>query len=238
MNIIFNKAKTIIDLIKLYSLFNTLYFNFHCFPFNVAIRLPVLVTRFVKFQKLKGKVNISSTSKKFGTIKIGLEAYGFRSKSDKAILNLSGGELVLNNNVYIGRGTYIEIGKFGKITLGENTLIGGNSIIISHEGITIGKNARIAWDVTIIDTDFHESINTLTQERSLMNKAIKIGDNNWIGFGSTILKGTLTPNFCIVGAKTLLMKEYNYDECCLLAGHPAKKVRENIYRDLNSYVKR
>lgn len=225
-----------VRLVKKFSFFKTIYFNVRCLPIRQAMRMPILVTSAVKINRLKGKVTLIPSNMKFGSISIGLSAYGFQKKYDKAILDIMGGELLLAENIYIGKGTFIEVGKVGKLTIGKNTFIGGNSKLICHDDVNIGENTRIAWEVTILDTDFHEYISILTQKKSLAKKPVRIGANNWIGFGTTILKGTTTPNYCIVGAKSFLTKEYQHGEFCLLAGHPAKIVKEGVYRDFNSYV--
>jgi len=36
-----------------------------------------------------------------------------------------------------------------------------------------------------------------------------IGSHNWLGFGSTLLKGSVTPNHCIVAANTTVNANYS-----------------------------
>jgi len=218
------------------SYFKTIYINFHYLPFKQAIRLPIIIASRVKLNNLSGKLRLSASPIKFGIIRIGFRVYGFQTQSDKTIIENQGGEIILNENIFIGHGTFLGIGKFGKLVINENVMIAGNSKIICRDEIIIGKNSRIAWEATIIDTDFHETINIHNQERSIGKKPISIGDNNWIGFGTTVLKGTRTPNFCIVGAKSLINKDYKLNEYCFLAGNPAKLIKQGIYRDLYSYI--
>lgn len=217
------------------SYLKTLYLNFRYLPYKQAIKFPIILAHGVRFFNFNGKISINPITIKFGMIRIGFETYKFQTGSNKTIIESHGGTIFFEGISTIGKGTYMLIGKSGNIVIGDNVLL-GRVKIICYSKINIGKNTRIAWDTTIIDTDFHQTINIITQERSIPNKPITLGNNNWIGFETTILKGTITPNFCTVGAKSLLNKVYPVNDYSFLAGHPAKLVKEGAYRDLNSFV--
>ncbi len=214
----------------------SLYFNLHYLPLKQALRCPIILSHGVKLLTMKGQVSIKSAEISYGMIKIGFKHYGFQSKKDKTIFENNGGQLIFNSRAEIGQGTAIIIGKSGSLYLNRGVCIGGNSKIMCYDHITIGANSRFAWDITLIDTDFHKTINLLTKELSKGKKPIVIGENNWVGFGATILKGTITPDFCVIAAKSLLLKDYNYGDHCLLAGHPAVLKNENISRDFSSFI--
>jgi len=226
----------LLNLVFKIALAKTIYFNLHCLPFKQGFRFPFILARGVTFLRLRGKIIIDTDEISTGMIRIGFKHYGFQTKKDITILENNGGQLIFDGKATIGKGTSITIGKNGRLLLGKGIHMGGNSKIICYENITIGMNSRIAWETTLIDTDFHKTINIKTNELSLGKKTILIGKYNWIGFGTTILKGTCTPNYCVVAAKSLLLKEYNYDEYCMLGGQPAVFMRKDIYRDFNSLV--
>lgn len=49
---------------------------------------------------------------------------------------------------------------------------------------------------------------------------------------SVTLKNTRTPAYCIVGAYSLLNKDYSeYPSKCLVAGNPAVLKKTGVYRD-------
>ena len=51
---------------------------------------------------------------------------------------------------------------------------------------------------------------------------------------SIVMKGTKTSNYTIIGANSFLSKDYSdLKEYSLIAGQPAKLVKENVYRDLS-----
>lgn len=217
------------------SLVKTLYFNMHYFPIKMAIKLPVVVFKKVIFKAAKGKVVLNS-SIKHGMVYLGRDYYGFQTPKDYTIWQQTGGEIIFEENITIGNGSFISIGKNGSLKIERCTLI-GNAKIICFKSIIIKKNTRISWDVTVLDTDFHECINIKTKERNIASKEIIIGENNWIGFGCSILKGTATPDYCIIAAKSLTNKNYAEEGNYIVLGSNASKVcSKDIYRDLNSVV--
>jgi len=59
-----------------------------------------------------------------------------------------------------------------------------------------------------------------------------VGDYNYIGSEVSMAKGTKTPNYCTVSAKSLCTKDYTpLGENILIGGIPAKLLKENISRD-------
>jgi acetyltransferase-like isoleucine patch superfamily enzyme len=62
---------------------------------------------------------------------------------------------------------------------------------------------------------------------------IKIGAHNWIGNRSNIMKGTITPDYCIVASGSLCNKKIDAPSYSLIAGVPARLIKSNIYRVLD-----
>jgi acetyltransferase-like isoleucine patch superfamily enzyme len=191
------------------SIAKTLYFNLHYFPFKMAIRMPVLLHRGVKLKRLKGAVEFSCARVKSGLVHIGQTNYGFHTRHDLTIWEQKGGKVVFGENVCIGRGTFISIGYKGCLRLGDNVKFGGNSKIICRKSIDIGERTMVSWNSQIIDTDFHSTLNTIFKTRNSAVSSIKIGTHNWLGFGCTLMKGTITPNHCIVCANTSIKSDYS-----------------------------
>jgi acetyltransferase-like isoleucine patch superfamily enzyme len=136
----------------------------------------------------------------------------------------------------IGHNSAISTGKNAYLEFGTNFSATTSLKIACYKSVKFGENTRVAWDVLVIDTDFHETVNVETGERSIPSKDIIIGKNNWIGIHCLILKGTITPDFCVVGASSLLNRKYDFPKYSLIAGNPPLLHKTGIYRDLNSYV--
>lgn len=75
--------------------------------------------------------------------------------------------------------------------------------------------------------DSHSLIQKGTRKRLNPSVSVKIGDHVWIGTGVTILKGTSIAENCMVGAASLLCKQYSNPNC-VIAGVPAKEVKHDI----------
>ena len=116
----------------------------------------------------------------------------------------------------------------GMIEIGDNTMLNGVSIT-AYEKVKIGKNCQIASCTFIADTDFHP-VNPTIREREVnghkidhseVNKrAVNIGDNVWIGWGCTILKGVTIGDNSIIAAGSVVLTDV--PENVLYAGNPAE----------------
>jgi hypothetical protein len=191
------------------SIFKTLYFNFHYFPFRDAIRLPVFLYKGVKLKSTKGTIELDFSPIEPGRVQIGKAKYGFQTKHDHTIWEQGGGTVVFGQGVSFGRGTFFSMSENSALKFEKNVAFGGNDKIICKKSIVIGENTKVAWNVHIIDTDYHPTINTVFNTKNCAEKPIMIGSHNWLGFGSTLLKGSVTPNHCIVAANTTVNANYS-----------------------------
>lgn len=66
-----------------------------------------------------------------------------------------------------------------------------------------------------------------TGKRINVPKPISIGANVWVGEHTSIMKGSVIPAGCVVGAKSLVTKVFD-EPNCVIAGNPAKVVRRHI----------
>lgn len=100
-------------------------------------------------------------------------------------------------------------------------------MIECHKKIEIGDNALISWDTLIMDTDFHHTIDTISNQISEKYKPIYIGEHVWICCRATILKGSRIGDNNIIAANSLVTGYFN-ETNCLIAGNPASVRKENI----------
>lgn len=177
--------------------------------------------RFLIHQKaiVKGKNRINSP----GFIEIGVAPNGFITRYDRTLLNVRG-ELNISGNYSIGRGCRIDVGPNAVINVGSGGFINANSKLIIQHSLNIGDNCAISWGVQILDDDFHELISTRQIKKS---NEINIGNQVWIGCNVKIYKGVTIPNGCVVASDSVV-KGGEFVENSLIAGNPAKVVRENI----------
>lgn len=210
--------------------FKTIYFNLKMFPLRQALKLPVFIGYHTKFVSLKGNLQIE------GPLKMGMIRFGFGDvgvvdkKYCRTLIELNG-TILFKNRASLGYGSKISVGNAAILKIGDRFNISANSTVICFESVTFDDNVLLSWDVQVMDTDFHATINTLTGKiNEKVSKPIYLGANTWIGTRSILLKGTRIPANTIIGAGSLLNKEYTIEENCLLAGNPAKVLKTNIRR--------
>lgn len=214
----------------------SIYFNLHYFPFKVAVKLPVLFLSRVKLVEMGGRIDLK------GKVRTGMVLYGshgnchYEHTASGCVWANRGGVCVFSEHNSFCKGISIEIGRFGHLELGENVYFGPVVRISCFEKIVINANSRIAWETILMDTDFHSTINTETNQRSKLTKPIIIGRNNWIGTRSMVMKGTQTPDYCIASARSMLNKAYDVPSYSLIGGTPAKFIKEHLFRDLTSNI--
>lgn len=140
---------------------------------------------------------------------------------DAQIHNLSGDPALIS----IGKDSHIRgillTFKFGGcIRIGENVYLGENSRIWSAESVTIGNNVLISHQVTIVDTNSHETDHQLRAERAkellrygpwktkgeVITAPVVIEDDVWISFNVSILKGVTIGKGSIIGAGAVVTK--------------------------------
>lgn len=211
----------------------TLYFNFTKLPLEQAIKLPIILTRNTYFYDLSGKIEIK------GPVSSGMIRFGFFGEdthvwnSVKTLLKIRG-KIIFEGSSHYGIGVIIRVEENATLRIGNNVRISNNAKIISYKEIEIGSNCRIAWETQIIDTTFHYMKDVITDEVNVRDGIIKIGKNNWIGNRTTISKGTVTPDYCIIASGSLCNKIYEIPNNSFIAGIPAKFVKTNIVRLLDA----
>lgn len=108
------------------------------------------------------------------------------------------------------------------LKIGSFSAIGDRTEIHCGREIIIGANCLIAWDVVIMDRDYHK----LNNERENL-KPVYIENNVWIGNRSIILKGVNIGEGSVVGSGSVVT--HDVPKRSLVVGNPAKVIKENIY---------
>lgn len=204
--------------------FKTIWFNFKCFPFKTAIRLPVFLSNNVVIKDCSGIIELPPVFYS-GIIRIGFGDVGiFDRKHSKAIWE-NKGKVVFKGKANLGHGSRICVGENGALFLGKMFTITAESSIVCFHRISIGDACLLSWEILIMDTDFHKVYKD--QQHINNNQAVEIGDKVWIGTRCTILKGTKISSGSIVAAGALVTGSF-LKEHVLMGGTPAKIINENI----------
>ncbi len=153
-----------------------------------------------------------------------------RNFTKSGILVVSGGRpypTIINKkgtleaeNCQFYSGVRIEVGKYGRVWIGNGTYINRNSTIIAEEEVHIGRDCKISWDVIIMDSDLHA-----IGSQPLVNKPVHIGNDVWIGCRCIILKGVTIGDGAVLAAGAIVTK--SVPAYAIVAGSPARQIGEN-----------
>ena len=194
----------------------TVYFNLHYFPMKIAIRMPFFIYWRSELYKLKGRIVID-TSVRTGMVKFGAHGLGTQDLLYSRTMFQLYGTLVVKGNACIGRGSKISVGREAQLILGENFMITGDSQIICHKKICFGNDCLLSWDILIMDTDFHDVLDT-NGNKTNMPRPISIGNHVWIGCKTVILKGVSLTDDTIVSANSTITRSFG-EPNCIIGGH-------------------
>ena len=133
-------------------------------------------------------------------------------------------QLTLHGDVILYEGVGVRITESAKLSIGDHTYINRSASIDCTQEITIGDYCAISDNVQILDSDYHPI--TYNGKTSTMSKPVHIGSHVWIGRSAIILKGVTIGDGAIVGAGSVVTRDV--PPRCLVAGNPAKVIKENV----------
>ena len=147
------------------------------------------------------------------------------------------GAVIIGKHVSCYAGCSFAIGKNGRCTIGDFTLVNG-ALIMAEDRIDIGSHCLISWNVGIADSDFHplepaqrlidaQALAPFFKDRpprpKLKTAPVIISDNVWIGMNATILKGVTIGENSVVAAGSVVTKSVPPNT--VVAGNPAVAVK-------------
>lgn len=232
---VYHRIKYIKSIFIRVNWIKTIYFNFKMFPSRIAVKLPVFFYGKVKFQSLKGSVFIEAPLKR-GMIGFG-QPYEMNTKHKGIAEIFIEGILLFKGHVQFGKDYFIYVKKDAVLEMGNMSSLGTGGKIICTNLIRFGKYSRVGSESQVIDTNFHQMINTKSGELYPISSPIFLGDFNFISNRVTILSKTITPNFCTIASNSLCTKDYtNLGENILIGGVPVKLIKNDISRNWNDEI--
>jgi acetyltransferase-like isoleucine patch superfamily enzyme len=216
---------------KLYRLriFYTIYFCFRYLPFKQARHIPILFYSRARIDMQHGgRILLGDDFQ--GRVSLGDYQLNFAHGKEYTVITNRGTIHFEQGEVFIRSGNiwYVQ----GKVQMGRNVLIGNNSQLSCYKNIRISSNCRITHECQIRDTNFHHIRDVVSGVVKPILRPIFIGSCCWIGNRTSVMPGTVLPNFTIVGSNSLLNKDYSITiaERSLIAGIPAKLICANVER--------
>ena len=115
-----------------------------------------------------------------------------------------------------------------EVLINERTEVAGATELIAIEGtrIVVGEGCLFSGRISVRTGDSHSVID-LEGRRVNCSKDVIFGNRVWVGQGVTVLKGASVGHSCVLGASAVVTKKFDAPNC-IIAGNPAKVVREGI----------
>lgn len=120
-------------------------------------------------------------------------------------------EIQYENNIYIGKGSFIN---------------GGGRVFASPNAkIIIGNNCMISYNCHL-RTSYHNYIdkNQVMKHQGMSEADIIIGNDVWIGYGAQIMSGVTIGDGAVIGAGAIVC--HDVEPYSVYAGVPAKKIKQ------------
>lgn len=205
----------------------TIYFNFKVLPLKYAIKFPFIVYNNVKLGELHKVFTINAPLKTF-MISLGKHSYDGTPEMTKGFFSASAeSHIIFNGIAELSYGvSFRAIGK-SIIEIGDNFYCNKNCSFIARKHIKIGDDALLGWNVNIMDNDGGNHKIIEKQIAKTNKEKVIIGNHVWICAFSDILKGSIINDNCVVAYKSCVIGEFS-GENCIIAGHPARVIKQNI----------
>lgn len=206
----------------IFSIPKTIYINVKYLPFKQAIKFPICIAYNVKIEeKSKTKITICNDCIEVGMIRLGMSRGSFY-KGGKSLFHLNGGEIFFKGKTAICGGFSLIINS-GKLHVGDDFFSNANLLLNCSNEILIEDHVLVGWDCTILDDNGHQISTSKTSSR----KKVIIGSHTWLSSGVAILNGSKLKNDTVVSFGSVVHEDFQKDHI-IIAGNPAKIVRENI----------
>ncbi|WP_445635321.1 Acyltransferase [Nostoc sp. DSM 114161] len=119
------------------------------------------------------------------------------------------------------------------VSLGNKVYIGQDVVLDGRGGITIGDNTTIGFNVVILSANHDYQSNDLPYEHNVyIHKPVVIGRNVWIGGNVLIIPGVSIGDGAIVAAGTVVTA--NVEPLAIVGNQPMRTIK---YRDKEHYEK-
>lgn len=186
---------------------------------------------------MRGKINVRGAflrgvkvyfSKNSGTLLIGRRARLKHCKiwifPDCQVV-IGGGKTVVKSSEFCTQdnNSIIKIGE-------DFTMEGGHIAATEGHSIRIGRDCMFSGDIEIRNGDSHTMIDEVSKRRINHAKDVVIGNHVWLCAHSRVLKGSVVPDYSIVGNSTIVTGTFETTNT-IIAGNPARIVRKDINWD-------
>ena len=114
-------------------------------------------------------------------------------------------------------------GERPRLVIGNRTYVNRFTMFDASDDIEVGQDCLIGPFCYLTDHDHGTASFGLFSEQPLLSRALRIGNNVWIGAGVTILKGVMIGDNAVIGAGAVVTRDVASGE--RVAGVPARQTK-------------
>ena len=130
-----------------------LYFNFKMLPFRQAVKFPFDFYGAIRFQSLRGKVELNGQVRR-GQFQFGRFQYEIFHK-EPTVITIDGLWKFNGSVMCMGIGSQIEIHEKAIFEMGEDIVFGARARIFIRKNVVLQNHIRFSWEVQLFDSNFH-----------------------------------------------------------------------------------
>jgi putative colanic acid biosynthesis acetyltransferase WcaF len=113
------------------------------------------------------------------------------------------------------------------LTVGDNSWVGSDVELYNLDHITIGNDVWTGHHVYITDQNHgYENVALPISQQSQPERAVVIGDETWLGYGSVVLPGVTIGKHVVIGANSVVTRDI--PDYSVAVGSPARVVRKYV----------
>jgi len=134
-----------------------------------------------------------------------------------------GAKVHLGRWAWIGHGTKIRAHE-GEVHIGAKTVMGQECTISAFQHVSIGRECIVADRVMLIDFDHGVvEVERPIRQQGIYKRDVRVGNNVWIGYGASFLRGVSVGDNSVVGTYTVVNKDVPAN--AVVAGVPVRLLR-------------
>ena len=118
------------------------------------------------------------------------------------------------------------LSKEAKLEIGSHCFFNNGVNICAKQRIRIGDGCKLADDVTIYDTNFHQ----IQEGEDVFQKEVVLGKNVWVGARAIIMPGVEIGEHSVIGAGSVVT--HSIPPRVVAAGNPARVIKNIKCDDL------
>jgi acetyltransferase-like isoleucine patch superfamily enzyme len=139
------------------------------------------------------------------------------------------GRIHFGENLYLYRDLYLETQDEGEIDLGDDIVISRGTHIVSFGRITIGEGTMIGEYCSIRDANHRFGAGEAIRHSGHSSSPIVIGRHVWIGRGVAVLAGVNIGDGAVVGANAVVTRDILPG--AVVAGVPARPIGVGVRQE-------